>query len=130
MRRSERIALDETARLHPNDWSSIEVRVLDVSAEGFRAECEARVIVGCAVTVEVPGIGPVEGRVSWRRAGEMGARFLAPIDLERCGWRPAPRERVLARLLVQRAAARRRGAFAEEQKLRQQILSTLPIRGA
>lgn len=129
MRRSERIAVDQSARLHPNGWSSLEVQVLDFSESGFRAHCEATILNGSRVTVEIPGIGPVDAQVSWRRRGEIGAKFIVPIDLARCAWSPVAREKVLARLLVQRAEARRAGLYGEEQELRRRILKSLPIRG-
>jgi hypothetical protein len=39
-----------------------------------------------------------------------------------------PSEAVLARLLVERADARSSGRFGHEQRLRRQILDTLPMR--
>lgn len=127
MRRSQRIAVDETARLRPNSWSSLEVRVVDLSATGFRAECEATILCGSAVWLDLPGIGDVEAQVTWRRRGEIGARFIVPVDIDRCGVEPVACEAVLARLLVQRAGARNSGRFAQEQKLRKQILTRLPM---
>jgi hypothetical protein len=128
VRRTERIEVDQRTRLKPNDWSSLEVRIIDLSAEGFRAECEATVLRGSLVTVTLPGLGDVEAQVSWRRRGELGARFLAPIDLAEIGIAPVPSERVLARLLVQRADALSAGRFRQEQQLRERIRSALPIR--
>ena len=128
MRRSERIAIDEAARLRPNGWSSLEVRLLDLSATGFRAACDARVLTGSMVRIDLSGIGEVEAQVSWHRDGEIGCKFVQPILLSMCRLDPVARERVLARLLVQRAEARSRGRFAQEQSLRAQILSTLPMR--
>ena len=128
MRKSERKAVDEPARLHPNDWSSLEVRLLDCSAEGFRAACEARVLIGNQVTIELPGIGPVRAWVTWCRDGEFGARFLEPIPIERAELSPAPEEAVLARLLVQRAAAHRAHLWDEEAALKERIREQLPVR--
>ena len=128
MRRSERMPVDEQARLHPNAWSSLEVRIVDLSAEGFRAECEATILRGSAIRLDLPGVGETEAQVSWRRTGEIGARFLVPIDLSRCTVRQASSEAVLARLLVQRAYARSAGRFEREQKLRREILGSLPMR--
>ena len=127
-RRSERVPVDETTRLRPNAWSSLEVRIVDLSATGFRAECDAMVMVGGPVWVELPGLGEVEAQVTWRRRGEIGAKFVLPIETERCGLHPMAREAVLARLLVERADARSTGRFSHEQRLRQQILDTLPMR--
>ena len=128
MRETERIAMDEPARLHPNDWSSLEVRILDFSDSGFRAECEAAIMSGGCIRLEVDGIGPVDAQVIWRADGQIGAKFLRPIDLSRCGWTPVGAEALLARLLFQRAAARKSGFFAHEQQLRSRILESLPIR--
>lgn len=128
MRRSERIAVDQAARLKPNDWSSLEVRIVDLSPDGFRAHCEATILCGSTVRIELPGLGETEAQVSWRRRGEIGARFIEPIDLARCGVGGVSEETVLARLLVQRADARSGGRFAQEQRLRKQILGALPMR--
>lgn len=128
MRRNERMAVDGTARLRPNSWSSMEVRLIDLSETGFRARCDAMMLAGSAIWIELPGIGEVEAQVSWRRKGEIGARFIVPIDLDKCGIEPMPSEAVLARLLVQRADARGAGHFRQEMQLRKQILGTLPMR--
>lgn len=127
MRRSERVAVNEAVRLHPNAWSSLEVRVLDCSETGFRAQCEAKVTVGLFVTLEVPGLGPVKAAVSWRRGNQFGARFDQPIDLSQAGFRPIGEEAVLARLLVQRVAAKDSRLPDQEEHLRRQILNSLPM---
>ncbi|HEX9964708.1 MAG TPA: PilZ domain-containing protein [Allosphingosinicella sp.] len=127
-RRSPRLPLDAETRLRPNSWSSLQVRMLDLSASGFRAECEARVKRGGSVTLDVPGIGSVEAQVEWQRDDQFGARFFAPIDLDRCNWNLAERHNTLARLLVERAAAKRAGRAGAEGQLRRDILSALPMR--
>ena len=127
MRRSERVPVDETARLKPNDWSSLEVRIVDLSEDGFRAECDARLLCGSAVRVELPGLGETEAQVSWCRRGEIGARFIVPIELARCDVAKPTHAAVLSRLLVQRADALSSGRFAQEQELRRRILSALPM---
>jgi len=128
MRRNERIAVDETARLRPNGWSSLEVRIVDLSEAGFRAKCEATILCGSPIRIDLPGLGEVEAQVSWRRNGEIGACFILPIDLSRCTAARASSETLLARLLVQRADARSAGRFRQEQQLRRQILGALPMR--
>jgi hypothetical protein len=127
VRREKRTEIDEAARLHPNSWSSIEVRLLDISASGFRAECEARVLVGSGVTLEVPGVGGVTAHVTWRRGTRFGAKFYRPIDLSRCAWPEVAPEVVLSRMLVERAEARQAGAFGQELELRRKILQNLPM---
>jgi hypothetical protein len=129
-RRAERHALDESARLRPNSWSSVEIRMVDVSALGFRAACEARLHSGGTVSLEIPGVGAVEAQVEWQRGGEFGARFYEPIDLDSCGWTVDDQRRTLAHLLVHRAAAHRAGRDAGDRQLRRQILGALPMRKA
>lgn len=127
-RRAERLALDESTRLRPNSWSSLEIRMLDLSPLGFRAHCEARLLAGSAVTLEIPGLGAVEAQVEWQRGNEFGARFFAPIDLERCEWALGDRPHPLAQLLVQRALARAVGRGGAEAQIRRRILESLPGR--
>ncbi|MEA3053483.1 MAG: hypothetical protein QOG72_2386 [Sphingomonadales bacterium] len=127
-RQSERLPLDAETRLRPNSWSSLQIRMLDLSVQGFRAQCEARVQPGSSVSLDVPGIGPVEAQVEWQRGDQFGARFYAPIELQRCQWTFRQRHHTLARLLVERAAAKRAGRRAAEVQLRRDILSALPMR--
>lgn len=128
VRRAERRALDEAARLRPNSWSSVEIRMADISELGFRAHCEARLRAGSLVTLDVPGLGPVEAQVEWQRGTEFGARFLAALPLERCGWEVCGETAPLASLLFQRAAASKVGRDAADAELRRRILAALPIR--
>ena len=126
-RQSERMRVDAAARLKPNDWSSVEIGMLDLSENGFRARCEARVQPGGAVSLEIPGLGPVEAQVEWQRGQQFGARFFAPIDLSTCSWTLRERHHILAELLVERAQARQAGRRMAEGQLRQKILEGLPI---
>jgi hypothetical protein len=127
-RRAERLRVDEAARLRPNSWSSVEAQMLDLSELGFRASCEARLQVGSCVSLEIPGVGPVDAQVEWQRGGEFGARFLTPIDLSHCDWTLGQRHKALAHLLVQRARAQKAGRGGAEAQLRREILSALPMR--
>ena len=126
-RQSERLRVDGEARLRPNDWSSIEVGMMDLSESGFRARCEARVQAGSAVSLEIPGIGAVEALVEWQRGQQLGARFFQPIDLKLCAWTLRERHHALAELLVERAQAKRAGRRLAESQLRRQILGALPM---
>jgi hypothetical protein len=128
VRRAERVALDQSARLRPNSWSSLEIRMIDLSELGFRAGCDARLQCGGGVTLDIPGLGPVDAQVEWQRDGEFGARFFRPICLDGCDWVIGGQQRTLAHLLVERAAARRGGRARADQQLRREILAALPIR--
>lgn len=127
MRKGDRKAVDEPARLHPNEWSSLEVRLIDCSETGFRAECEARLQKFAEVTLELPGIGPVQAFVAWCRGQEFGAQFVQPIPLDKAKLAPAGDQQVLARLLVQRAAAQKSRLWEHEERLRKAIGRALPL---
>lgn len=127
-RRAERLPLDAETRLRPNSWSSLQIKMLDLSASGFRAECEARVKRGSSVSLDIPGIGAVDAQVEWQRNDQFGARFFAPIELRSCQWTFPERHHALARLLVERAGAKRAGRRGAEGQLRREILSALPMR--
>jgi hypothetical protein len=126
-RQAERVAVDGAARLRPNSWSSVEATMVDLSALGFRAECEARLQPGATVTLDIPGLGPVGAQVEWHRGHEFGARFFEPIDLDRCSWTLRERHNALAQLLVARAQARTAGRDGAEAQIRRQILGALPM---
>jgi hypothetical protein len=128
VRRAERKSLDEAAQLRPNSWSSVEIRMADISELGFRAECEARLQAGSLVTLDVPGVGPVDSQVEWQRGKEFGARFLAPVPLERCAWAVEDGDGPLASLLFQRAGAHQVGRSGADAELRRRILAALPVR--
>ena len=65
---------------------SVDVTERDVSARGFMAECDDAVEIGSHVSLEVPGIGPVQAQVRWQIGHRMGGMFLDPISLQHCEW--------------------------------------------
>jgi hypothetical protein len=127
-RRETRLALDEPARLAPNEWSSIEIRLLECTARGFRATGELALKVGAQVMLEVPGIGWVRAFVTWRRKGEFAASFMEPIALGSARFMSINPEVRLARLLGERAAAYSAGRKRDEHALRGRILEGLPVK--
>lgn len=126
-RRAERMPLDKSTRLRPNEWSSLEIRMIDLSSCGFRANCEARLRPGSCVSLDIPGVGAIDAQVEWQRGDMLGARFYQPIDVERCTWTARERVSVLARLLIERAAAAQAGRTEAEKQLRQRILAAMPV---
>ena len=127
-RRQSKLALNEPVRLAPNDWSSIEIRLLECTATGFRAAGDLRTRVNAPVSVELPVLGWVRASITWCRAGEFVATFAEPIDLTAMRGLSLNREAVLARLLDERAAAHAAGRHDEERALRGDILHSLPVR--
>ena len=85
-RRAERVPVDQPASLRPHNWYNIEVKVRDVSACGFMVECNEPVRIGSYLSLDLPGIGPVQAQVRWQIGRKMGGMFLDPISLGRCEW--------------------------------------------
>ncbi len=86
-RRTPRVAIaDGRASMSPQDLYKVEVRVRDMSTAGFMAECAAPVRIGSYVSLDIPGIGPVDAQVRWQIGARMGGMFLDPISLARCEW--------------------------------------------
>lgn len=86
-RRIARVAVaDERASLTPQDLYNVEIKIQDLSTGGFMAECAAPVRIGSYVTLDIPGIGPVQAQVRWQIGVKMGGMFLDPISLARCEW--------------------------------------------
>jgi hypothetical protein len=91
-RRSGRTPIAGRTRLRAQGWYAIEVTVRDVSTTGFMAQCGEAVRIGSYVSLDVPGIGPVNAQVRWQLGGQMGGQFLDPISLHRCEWTAVPAE--------------------------------------
>jgi len=123
-----RIALDEPARLAPNDWSSVEIRMLECTADYFRASCDIAFGTGAVVTLDVPGVGPARAHVTWRRGNQFAAYFDEPVELGRTGFMAVNGEAILARLLKERARAHAAGRAEEERTLRGRISEILPMK--
>lgn len=85
-RQSARTAVSSAARLSGAGWYEVEVKICDVSQCGFKAECRSPVRIGSFVSLDVPGIGPVQAQVRWQIGCRMGGMFLDPISLSRCEW--------------------------------------------
>jgi hypothetical protein len=85
-RRGRRHPVDESASLRSADLYIVEVKIRDLSTCGFKAECASPVLIGSYVSLDVPGIGPVQAQVRWQIGARMGGMFLDPISLTRCEW--------------------------------------------
>ena len=85
-RRGARVSMSQSTRLRSNDQALVQVTVCDLSTSGFMAECMRPVLIGSYVSLDLPGIGPVNAQVRWQVGGKLGGRFLDPISLHRCDW--------------------------------------------
>ena len=87
IRRAERFVLEgEAASLTPDQVYAVDIKVENLSSAGFMADCPAQLLIGSYVSLEVPGIGPVEAQVRWQIGRKIGGMFLDPISLARCEW--------------------------------------------
>jgi hypothetical protein len=86
-RGAERINAEGTFGLKSDasDYS-VDAEICDISTLGLKGACDDALAIGSLVTVDIPGIGPVDAEVKWQLAGVFGAMFLEPIDLKRCEW--------------------------------------------
>ena len=91
-RKTGRTPVAGRTQLRAQNWYSIEVTVHDVSTGGFKAECPETVRIGSYVSLDVPGVGPVNAQVRWQLGDRMGGMFLDPISLHRCEWTAIPVE--------------------------------------
>lgn len=57
--------------------------IKDVSARGCSARGDLTPPIDTAVSVSIPGIGPVAGSVVWHAKGRFGIRFDEAIDVRR-----------------------------------------------
>ena len=85
-RRAARTPVERATQLSQSGLYEVEVKIRDVSTSGFMAECAEPVRIGSHVSLEVPGIGPVNAQVRWQLGARMGGMFLDPISLNRCEW--------------------------------------------
>ncbi len=85
-RRTRRVVVEKAGNLRSQNWYNVEVKIRNLSACGFMAECSEPVQIGSCVSLDVPGIGPVDAQVRWQIGARMGGMFLDPISLNRCEW--------------------------------------------
>jgi hypothetical protein len=91
-RKTPRTRVSGTTALRHQNVYAVEVRIHDVSTEGFMAECGDPIRIGSFVSLDVPGIGPVDAQVRWQLGSQMGGQFVDPISLARCDWTATPVE--------------------------------------
>ena len=91
-RRAHRVAVEKPASMVPQSRYTVEIKVRDVSAAGFMAECAEPVLIGSYVSLDIPGIGPVHAQVRWQVGSKLGGMFLDPISLKTCEWTAEPNE--------------------------------------
>jgi diguanylate cyclase (GGDEF)-like protein len=62
---------------------TIEVKLRNISSMGAQVECDIPVSPGTELTIDIIGVGPVQGVVRWAQAGRFGIQFGGQFDLAR-----------------------------------------------
>ena len=65
------------------DGFAVEVKLRNISAMGALVECNEPVKVGQQMTMDIVGVGPVQGLVRWAQSGKFGLQFEGNFDLAR-----------------------------------------------
>lgn len=78
-RRSRRLAVDVGAGLRQRGASGVSVRVLDLSAHGFRAATHLELPEGLDVWLRLPGLEPCHATVAWSEGHFIGCAFVRPL---------------------------------------------------
>ena len=60
---------------------AVQLQIVNVSACGFMARCEAELTAGESISVRLPVIGDVSAEVRWSLGGRIGCQFDRMIDL-------------------------------------------------
>lgn len=77
-RKAERRIVNLAARLREPGASLIEVDIMNLSTDGFMAQC-VELEIGAYVWLKVAGLEPQACRVIWNEAGKAGFEFLNPL---------------------------------------------------
>jgi diguanylate cyclase (GGDEF)-like protein len=65
------------------DEERVEVKLRNISSMGAFVESHVAVSPGQLLTIDVIGVGPVQGLVRWAQAGKFGVQFNEQFDLAR-----------------------------------------------
>ena len=76
------------------DDEMVEVKMRNISAMGAQVECHVAVSPGQTLTIDIIGVGPVQGLVRWAQSGKFGIQFVAQFDLARLAPKRAARQDV------------------------------------
>ncbi len=81
-RRSRRTDLSAPAQIEAGPGRAFAVTIHNLSAHGVMVELDVRFIPGRPVTIEMAGLGRVQGRVAWVRDGHAGIAFVDPLTID------------------------------------------------
>lgn len=56
------------------------ITLINLSSHGFMGECLAGVPLKSRISLQLPGLAPLEGCVRWAVGRRVGGRFTTPLD--------------------------------------------------
>jgi hypothetical protein len=62
---------------------TIELRLRNISSMGALVDCSRPVTPGDELTIDIVGVGPVQGVVRWAQTGKFGIQFAGQFNLGR-----------------------------------------------
>jgi hypothetical protein len=78
-RQQQRVPIAIPALLRDRHSNKYNVRLLDLSVTGFRAEAHYAIDAGQIVWLVIPGMQGLEATVAWRHGLEIGCSFRQPL---------------------------------------------------
>lgn len=78
----ERRKADIATTAHDSSGPEFSVRLVNLSAHGFRVKGSDRFREGSQLSIMLPGHGEVVGVVIWVIGDECGGKFLSPIPID------------------------------------------------
>jgi hypothetical protein len=79
----ERRKVDIATMAHDASGPEFAIRIVNLSAHGFRVKGSDRFSEGSQLSIMLPGYGEVVGRVIWVIGEECGGMFLTPIPIDK-----------------------------------------------
>lgn len=78
-RKAERMGVKMRAGLRQRGAGAVDVRVIDLSTHGFRAECHLDLAVGTDIWLRLPGLEAWHATVAWQEGYVIGCAFERPL---------------------------------------------------
>ena len=76
-----RDAVHHRTRAHHADGRLLPLVVVNTSAGGLMARCEAQVEQGDRLRIDLPVVGVIQTEVRWALGGRIGCRFVAMLGM-------------------------------------------------
>jgi hypothetical protein len=79
----DRLAVDAQAQLRRADGHLVDIRLKNVSQEGFRCDCLEPLEIGSDATLVLPDTGEFPVRIVWQLGLGAGAQFVPALSWRR-----------------------------------------------